>query len=65
MAEGTAIGHTAVRVKDIIGMIKLFEGLLGLNVRSERGDGATSSRPRTISGNLTRSTALWISGCSC
>ena len=43
MAEGTIIGHTAVRVKDIKGMIKLLEDLLGFHVRMTAGDGETPS----------------------
>ena len=43
MIEGATIAHTAVKVKDINGMIKLLEDLLGFQVSRKRGDGETSS----------------------
>jgi len=39
MTEGATIGHTAIKVKDINGMIKLIEGLLGFHVVRKKGDG--------------------------
>ena len=38
MTEEATIGHTAVIVKDINGMIKLMEELLGFRVRKKKGD---------------------------
>jgi lactoylglutathione lyase len=44
MTEGGAtIGHTAVKVKDIIGMIKMMEDLLGFHVSRKKGDGGIPS----------------------
>ena len=39
MTEGATIGHTAIKVKDINGMIKTIEGLLGFHVVRKKGDG--------------------------
>ena len=39
MIEGAAIGHTAVKVKDINGMVKILEDLLGFHVSRKKGDG--------------------------
>ena len=43
MAKDATIGHTAVKVKDIKGMIKLLEDLLGFHVRRKAGDGEIPS----------------------
>jgi catechol 2,3-dioxygenase-like lactoylglutathione lyase family enzyme len=43
MTEGVTIAHTAVKVKDIKGMIKLIEDLLGFRVSRKRGDGEIPS----------------------
>ena len=43
MADGTTIGHTAVKVKDINGMTALFKDLLGFHVRRKAGGGDTPS----------------------
>ena len=43
MVEGATIGHTGVRVKDINGMIKLIEDLLGFHVSKKKGDGEIPS----------------------
>jgi lactoylglutathione lyase len=43
MAEGATIGHTGVRVKDIIGMTKLIQDLLGFHVSKKKGDGEIPS----------------------
>ncbi len=39
MTEDVTIAHTAVKVKDIKGMIKLIEELLGFRVSRKKGDG--------------------------
>ena len=39
MTEGATIAHTAVKVKDIIGMIKQLEDLLGFHIDRKKGDG--------------------------
>ncbi|MDF1551660.1 MAG: VOC family protein [Deferrisomatales bacterium] len=39
MTEGATIGHTAVKVQDINGMVRLLEDLLGFRVRRKKGDG--------------------------
>lgn len=39
MAKGATIGHTAVKVRDINGTIKLLEDLLGFNILRKKGDG--------------------------
>ena len=39
MAKGATIGHTAVKVRDINGTIKLIEDLLGFNILRKKGDG--------------------------
>ena len=39
MTEGATIGHTAVKVKNINGMIELLEDLLGFHIRRKAGDG--------------------------
>jgi len=39
MADGATIGHTAIRVKDINGMTRLLEDLLGFHVSRKKGDG--------------------------
>ncbi len=38
--KGATIGHTAIKVKDMIGMIKVLEELLGFHVTRKKGDGA-------------------------
>ena len=43
MAEKASIGHTAVKVKDINGMIKLLQDLLGFKVARKGGDGEKPS----------------------
>ena len=43
MAQKATIGHTAVRVKDIEGMVALVEDLLGFHVRRTAGEGAVPS----------------------
>jgi len=43
MTEGATIGHTAVKVKDINGMIKMIEDLLGFHVTRKSGDGEIPS----------------------
>lgn len=43
MNKGAAISHTAVKVKDMNGMIKLLEDLLGFKVSRKRGDGEAPS----------------------
>jgi hypothetical protein len=43
MAVEATIGHTAVRVKDIEGMIALLEDLLDFHVQRTMGEGAVSS----------------------
>ena len=40
MAQKATIGHTAVRVKDIAGMVALVEDLLGFHVQRTMGEGA-------------------------
>ena len=37
MNKGATIGHTAVKVKDINGMIKMMEDLLGFHVSRKMG----------------------------
>ena len=39
MAKDATIGHTAIKVRDINGMIVLLEDLLDLHVRRQMGDG--------------------------
>ena len=39
MNEGATIGHTAIKVKDINGMIKMIEDLLGFHISRKKGDG--------------------------
>jgi len=39
MNAGATIGHTAIKVRDINGMIKLIEGLLGFHVVRKKGGG--------------------------
>jgi len=39
MSEGATIAHTAVKVRDINGMIKLIEDLLGFHVIRKKGNG--------------------------
>lgn len=39
MNEGAAIGHTAIRVRDMNAMVKLLESLLGFHVVRKKGDG--------------------------
>ena len=39
MTEGVTLAHTAVKVKDINGMIELIEDLLGFRVSRKKGDG--------------------------
>lgn len=39
MTEGATIGHTAIRVKDMQGMIRILEELLGFRVSRTKGDG--------------------------
>ena len=43
MAEGATIGHIGVKVKDINGMIKMIEDLLGFHVSRKKGDGEIPS----------------------
>jgi hypothetical protein len=43
MAKGATVGHTAIKVKDINGMIVLLEDLLDFHVRRKMGDGETPS----------------------
>ncbi len=43
MTEGATISHTAVKVKDINGMIKIIEDLLGFHVSRKMGDGEIPS----------------------
>ena len=43
MAKGATIGHTAIKVRDINGMIVLLEDLLDLHVRRKMGDGEIPS----------------------
>ena len=43
MAEDAIIGHSAVKVKDIRGMIQLLEDLLGFQVRRTAGEGEIPS----------------------
>jgi hypothetical protein len=43
MIKGVTVAHTAVKVKDINGMIKLLEDLLGFQVSRARGDGEIPS----------------------
>lgn len=43
MTEDAFIAHTAVKVKDINGMIKLLEELLGFKVSRKKGDGEVPS----------------------
>ena len=43
MAQKATIGHTAVRVKDIAGMVPLLEDLLGFRVQRTMGEGAVPS----------------------
>ena len=43
MAQKATIGHTAVRVKDIAGMVPLLEDLLGFRVHRTMGEGAVPS----------------------
>ncbi len=43
MTEGATIGHTAVKVKDMNGMIKTIEDLLGFHVSRKNGDGEIPS----------------------
>jgi catechol 2,3-dioxygenase-like lactoylglutathione lyase family enzyme len=39
MTEGASIGHTAIKVRDIVGMIKMIENLLGFHVVKKKGEG--------------------------
>jgi lactoylglutathione lyase len=39
MTEGATVGHTGIKVKDMNGMIKLLEDLLGFHVSKKKGDG--------------------------
>jgi len=41
MDQGAKIGHTAVKTKDINGMIKIMENLLGFHVSRTKGEGET------------------------
>ena len=41
MTNSATIGHTAVKVKDISGMISLMEELLGFHVSRTKGEGET------------------------
>ena len=43
MTTGASIGHTAVKVQDITGMVELLEDLLGFHVRRTMGEGETPS----------------------
>lgn len=43
MSKVATIGHTAVKVKDMVGMIELLEDLLGFQVQRRAGDGAVPS----------------------
>ena len=43
MSDVATIGHTAVKVKDITGMIVLLEDLLGFHIRRRAGDGEVPS----------------------
>lgn len=43
MSSSATVGHTAIKVRDIMGMIDLLEDLLGFHVRRTAGEGATPS----------------------
>ena len=44
MTEGATIGHTALKVKDINGMIKMIEDLLGFHVSKKGGTNGSYQR---------------------
>ena len=50
MANKATIGHTAVKVKDINGMVELLEDLLGFTVRNKAGDGDVPSNVWFVEG---------------